>query len=193
MEENDMPEYDEEIIFEEKVCLELKEMRVLDINPDELRACMSPGYEDEDDMVRNEPGVEDEMYENGTKMQSGWVGRNSPSSSRTVGRGKNNVCELCTNKLGCACTVGNGDMRPPKEILDLLRGSYSCTSGLSMKRKRTLPIGTFRTSTPPWSWRARRSTPIRGRRRGQNGNMVSLEMSWKLKLEHELSVHQSQH
>jgi hypothetical protein len=83
-------------------------------------------------------------------------------------------------------------VRPPKEILDLLRGSYSCTSGPSMKRKRTLPRGTFRTSTPPWSRRARRSTMIRGRRRGQNDNMVSLEMSWKSKLEHELSVHQSQ-
>ena len=196
MEENNVPEYNEEINFEEKVCLELKEMRVLDINPDELRAWMSPGYEDEDDVVndvvKNEPGVEYEMYENGTWMLSGWVGINNSSSSRTVGRGKNNVHELCTNKLGCACTVGNYDVRPPKEILDLLRGSYSCTSGPSMKRKRTLPRGTFRTSTPPWSGRARRSTMIRGRRRGQNDNMVSLEMSWKSKLEHELSVHQSQ-
>ena len=54
-------------------------MRVLDINPDELRAWMSPGYEDEDDVVRNEPGVEDEMYKNRSWMLSGWVGRNNPS------------------------------------------------------------------------------------------------------------------
>ena len=120
-----MPEYDEEINFEEKVCLELKEMRVLDINPDELRAWMSPGCGYEDDVVRKETGVEDEMYKNGTGMLSGWVGRNNPSSSRTVGRGKNNVRLLCTNKLGCASTVGNCDIRPPKEILYLLRGRYS--------------------------------------------------------------------
>ena len=110
-----------------------------------------------------------------------------------MGREKNNISDQCTNKLGCVCTIGNWNMGPPKEILDLLRGSHSCTSGPSMKRKRTLPRGTFRTSTSRWSGRARRSTPIRGRRRGQRNNdisMVSLEMSWKV--EHGMSVHQSQ-
>ena len=57
-----------------------------------------------------------------------------------------------------------------------------------MKRKRTpWPRGTYRTPAPTSALRVRRSTPIRGRRRRQNG---SLDMSCKT--EKELSVHQSQ-
>ena len=110
MEENNMPEYNEEINFEEKVCLELKEMRVLDINPDELRAWMIPEYRNADDHygVRNKPGVDEERYKNGTWMLSGWVGKINPTSSRTVGRGKNCVHEQCTNKPGPVHQHGQG-------------------------------------------------------------------------------------
>ena len=75
--------------FEDKVCIERKEMRVLDIHPDELRKLRTRGCGDEDeDDVRNKPGVEDDMYRNGTWMLNGWVEiRNNNSSSKDVGRG----------------------------------------------------------------------------------------------------------
>ena len=57
------------------MCLELKEMGVLDIESDELRAWMISryGYEGEFDKVKNKPGVEKDMYENGTWMLIGWM------------------------------------------------------------------------------------------------------------------------
>ena len=63
---------------------------------------MTHGCEDEDE-VRSKPGAEDDIYENGTWMLSGWVvNRKSNSSSIKVVRGKNNVRAVCTIKLGCA-------------------------------------------------------------------------------------------
>ena len=51
---------------EENVCMKLKEMGVLEINPEELRIWKTHGFEDEDD-VRMKPGVDDNMYENGRR------------------------------------------------------------------------------------------------------------------------------
>ena len=66
------------------------------------------------------------MYENGTWMLSGWVvNKKSNSSSSEVGRGNNNVRAVCTNKMGCACRDNNLEMGPPKEMLDLPRGTWS--------------------------------------------------------------------
>ena len=36
------------------------------------------GDKDEDDEVRNKPGVDNDMYKNGTWMLSGWVGKSTP-------------------------------------------------------------------------------------------------------------------
>ena len=114
----------QDINFEEKVCLELNEMGVLEINPEELRTWMIDVCGDEDD-VRSKPGVEDDMYENGTWMLSGWVvNKKSNSSSSEVGRGNNNVRAVCTNKMGCACRDNNFEMGLPKLMLDLLQGNY---------------------------------------------------------------------
>jgi hypothetical protein len=67
IEDDEFPDEYAEINFEEKVCLELKEMGVLDIESDELRAWMISRYryEGEDDEVKNKPGVENDMYKNG--------------------------------------------------------------------------------------------------------------------------------
>ena len=101
--------------------MELKEMGVFEINPEEQRAWMTHGcgYEADDD-VRSKPGVEDDMYENGTWMLNDWVvNRKNNSFSNDVGRVKNNVHAVCTNKLGCACGNKNIEMGLPKELLDL--------------------------------------------------------------------------
>ena len=55
--------------FDEKVCKELNEMGIMDIQPDELRNWMSLRCGDDDgDGVKDKSGIEDEMYENGTWM-----------------------------------------------------------------------------------------------------------------------------
>ena len=55
--------------FDEKVCKELNEMGIMDIQPDELRNWMSLRFGDDDgDGVKDKSGIEDEMYENGTWM-----------------------------------------------------------------------------------------------------------------------------
>ena len=62
----------------------------------------------------------------------------------------------------------NAEIGPPKDLPDLMQGGYSCSTGIGMKRKRTgMSRGTFRTTTSTWSGRARRSTPVRGRRMSQ--------------------------
>jgi hypothetical protein len=107
-------------------------------------------------------------------MIDGWVvvrNKNNISSAKQVGSGKNKVHAECSNKLGCAC-ARIIEMGPHKDMSDLLQGSYSCSTGLSMKRKRSsMPRGSFRTTTPSWSMgkrtSTRRTTPIRGRRRRQ--------------------------
>ena len=158
------------------MCKELNEMGIMDIQPNELMEWMCLGCgKDDGDGVKYESGVEDDMYGNGTWMIDGWVvvrNKNNNSSAKQVGSGKNKDRAECTNKLGCACARIIIEMGPPKEMSDLLQGSYSCSTGLSMKRKRSsMPRGSFRTTTPSWSmgWRTctRRTTPIMGRRRRQ--------------------------
>ena len=141
------------------------------------------------------PGVDDENYYGGTWMISDWVVNNSNNSSaKDVGRGKNNVQAVCTNKLGWP--FNNFELRKPKEILDIMQGSYSCTTRPSMKRMRSpWPRDTFRTPTPTGSWRARRSSPIRGRRRRPGTKTIlenNLSLSVSLGTEKELPVHLQQ-
>jgi hypothetical protein len=61
-----------------------------------------------------------------------------------------------------------------------------------MKRRRSgMPRGTFRTTTPTWSGRARRSTPIRGRRRRQKlEEDDNLNLSWSLETLEKLPAYQ---
>ena len=56
------------------------EIGVLEINQEELRNWMIHGCGDEDDVI-SKPGVEDDMYENGTRMLSGWVVNKKSNSS----------------------------------------------------------------------------------------------------------------
>jgi hypothetical protein len=77
-----------EINVEENICMEMKEMGVMDINPDELRGWMMMTSDNDVDNVRNKPGVEVENYKNGTWMINGWINNNNTSSSEYVERGK---------------------------------------------------------------------------------------------------------
>ena len=90
----------------------------------------------------------------------------------------------------------NAEIGPPKDLPDLMQGGYSCSTGIGMKRKRTgMSRGTFRTTTSTWSGRARRSTPVRGRRMSQKWRKENdnLNISWSLEKEEkveELLVYQ---
>ena len=85
---------EENVNFEEKVCKELNEMRVLDIQPEELSKLRSlECWYDNGDEVRERSGIEGEMYENGTGMVDDWVviiNNTNHSSSKKVGSGKSN-------------------------------------------------------------------------------------------------------
>ena len=92
--------------FEKLVCRELEEMGVLKIEPSEFIKWMHMKNGGE---VMRKSGVEN--YYGGTWMINGWVvSNNTPAAA--VGRGKNNVQSVCTNKLGCACK--KYEVRPPK-------------------------------------------------------------------------------
>ena len=110
-------------------------------------------------------------------MINGWVSNKNTSPSKCVGRGENNFHTQCTNKLGCACD--KLEIGPQKKLSNLLQGSYSCSTGSCMRRKRSgMPGGTFRTL-------------VRGRRRRQNvKGDDSPSTSLKLEIVEEPSVHQ---
>ena len=120
----------------------------MNIEPDELRGWMVMKGEDEgsdkdEGDAGSKPGVDDMDYKNGTWMINCWVSNRNTSASECVGRGENNVHTQCTNKLGCACD--KLEIGPQKKLSNLLQGSYSCSTGSCMRRKRSgMPGGTFR-------------------------------------------------
>ena len=166
----------------------------MDIEPEELRGWMKmTSHLMCKDMKndRTKPEIDVKGYENGTWMISGWIDNKNNPSSEYVERGENMDMKLCTNKLGCACVKNNlnDEMGPPKELPDLMRGDYSCITGIGMKRKRTsMSRGTFRTTTSTWSGRARSSTPVRGRRRCQKFRKESRNQDMNLIRLHSVQI-----
>ena len=111
-------------------------------------------------------GLETYVYESGTWLIDGWLGKSSQPSSSGVGCGKNHVLSVsdvmdrsshpspvrvgsgkilvCTHMLGCAANMCDMENGPDKQIPDILRGSYLCSTGWSKKRKRAKPWGSCR-------------------------------------------------
>ena len=88
--------------------------------------------------------------------------RSSHPSPVRVGSGK---ILVCTHMLGCAANMCDMENGPDKQIPDILRGSYLCSTGWSKKRKRAKPWGSCR-KTMPSSWcRTRTPSPWRTKRR----------------------------